>query len=156
MAVHSTDAIIDEAAHEIFVGDGSAAPWAPAAAVDFLFIVATNDWDPENPPSTKTDGSEPAVFIVRGVQPAQSPQGYLGLVTATGAGSFTYSIFVQVGAGKKWHRTIDEEMRTELDNWTGNYVEFITPAAVPSIRGQTAAGFFEIAYSVPAQVVGDF
>ena len=156
MAVHSTDAIIDEAVHQALPGDGTADPWKPVAAVDFKFMVATNDWDPENPPSTSTDGSQPAVFIVRESQGAQNPQSYFGLVSATGPGAFLYSIFVQVGAGKKWHRVIDEEIRTELDDWTGGYVTFITPAAVATIRGQTASGFFEIAYSVPAFVVGDF
>lgn len=160
MAVHSTTRIIEEAVHQALPGDGTAAPWVPVADVDFKFMLAENDWDPEDPPSTSTDGSKPAVFIFREVQGPQDEGGHLGRAAATGKGIFRYRIFVQVGAGVKHHHDIDEEIRTKLDTFTDSpaplgYVAFATETVVVTKIG-ASDGFYEIAYEVPATVIGDF
>lgn len=152
MAVHSTRRIIREAVHQALV------PFEPVAAVDFLFMLASNDLDPENPPSVNFDASEPTVYIVREVQGAQVPQGHLGRVPATGPGSLRYSIYVQVGAGAEFHDILDEEIRTKLDTFTDSadaFVAFATEAVVDQVRG-SSSGFYQIEYAVPVTVIGDF
>lgn len=158
MAVHSTRRIIREAVHLALPGDGTAAPWGPVAAVDFKFMVDSNEWDPERSPSTNAAGSLPAVYILREVQGAPAPQGHLGRASAIGQGIFRYSIFVQAGAGPRWHDDLDEEIRDQLEassDAEGAYVKFVSELVVDSIRGGDG-GFYEIAYEVPAHVTGDF
>lgn len=152
MAVHSTRRIIWNAA------DGAIGDFTPTAAVTWRGTVAFNEPPPEEPPGVYAEGSQPAAFMSWEQRGAQNPQGQLGGGVATGQGTLSWTIFVQMGAGPEWFEDLDEEVRTLLDavdkDATG--AVFVTEAVVDVAAGVSLEGWAAVTYSVPAHVVGDY